>query len=596
MSNQVNFRMKNISFHLRKFWLVSSAVLSAGLTLVSCEDFLFTDPLNEIVETNYWDRKADVESVVFSCYSGFQNKDCQQRMFLWGEARSENITYTSGTKVDLKQILGENILESSPWVTWKDFYTVINRCNTVIERAPGVQAIDPNYTYAEMKSHIAEVTWLRTLAYFYLARTFRDVPYTAKASTNDENIERDYCLKPTPFKQLLKQLSEDLEAVKNDALKYYPLSDVSSLSSQGYTAYSRGAEHALYNPYNTSRVTKCAFYALLADLYLWQGEYQKCIDNTEQVLQYKRELYEDAKEYSENDLIRAIKLAYDKYPLISDNPTSSKMGTAYQHIFYRGNSFESIFEFYYQKNLSPANDLVSYFFGNAEKSEDGQFLAWYGVRQGVYEGNNELYDQNDYRAAEYIRNQETEFPIMKYYAATTEVTPPVQVGKEPTIEYSIRSDLFQNWIIYRLTDVMLMRAEALIELDGQDNLQEAFELISAVYNRACGLKSTTDTKCLKFSDYGDQSKMRELVQKERNRELIFEGKRWFDLVRYALREPNNDKLIATVIGKQKEKPTAVRIQLQSRDALFWPYHKSELDVNKNLTQNPAYITNESSEK
>lgn len=594
MINQVNVLMKNISLNLSKLWLVPAAVVGVGLSLVSCEDFLFTDPLNEVVETNYWDRKADVESVVYGCYSGFQSKECQQRMFLWGEARSENVTYTSGTDVQLKQILGENILESSAWVNWKDFYTIINRCNTVIERAPGVQAIDPNYTYSEMKAHIAEVTWLRTLAYFYLVRTFRDVPYSDKASTNDENVKRDYCLAPTPFKEMLKKLSDDLEAVKDDALRYYPLKDMTSIKSE--FPYS-SVTHAFNNPSNTSRVTKCAFYALLADLYLWQGEYQKCIENTELVFKYKRQLYDEAKEY-EDSYVEDINLAFDKYPLISDNPLGSTMGNAYRQIFYGGNSFESIFELYFQQNKSPNNEIVPYFFGSASgQNQAGQFTAWYGVRQGVYEGNNELYDQNDFRPFEYMENKETEFPIRKYYRASVSIKPPVQSGKEPTFTESpdSRRDAFSNWIIYRLTDVMLMRAEALIELDGEDNLQEAFELISAVYNRACGLK-VSDSRCLKYEDYSGQVKMRELVQKERNRELIFEGKRWFDLVRYTLREPNNDKLIAAVIGKQKEKPTAVRIQLQSRDALFWPYLKTELDVNENLKQNPAYITNETSEK
>ena len=575
--------MNNISNTFGKLFVSVLALAGTGMSCVSCSDFLATEPLNEVVEVNYWDRKADVESVVYGCYSGFQTKDCMQRMFVWGELRSENITYTGSTDVQLKQLIGENILESSPWLNWKDFYAIINRCNTVIDRAPGVQELDPNYTYAEMKAHIAEVTWLRTLAYFYLVRTFRDIPYSDKPSKNDKNIEEDYCLAATPFKDLLRQLSSDLEAVKDDALKLYPLEAIGK-SSNGY--------HASDNYPNTSRVTKCAFYALLADLYLWQGEYAKCVENCRKVLEYKMDLYEEWQEESDS-YVSGLDLYFDKYPLYVENPSGKTMGSAYQRIFEDGNSFESIFEFYFERDLSPKNEMISEFFGDSKNS--GKLAAFYGIRQGVYEGNNELFGQDDCRAAEYIENDETDFPILKFLTTNLSVVPSSTKGKEPSVSYSTLSENYSNWIIYRLTDVMLMQAEALIELDGEENLKEAFELISAVYDRGNGYK-VTDANCLQYADYNNQAKMRELVQKERNRELMFEGKRWFDLVRYTLREPNNDKLISAVIGKQKEKPTAVRIQLKSRDALFWPYSKSELDVNKKLRQNEAYITNETSEK
>lgn len=544
--------------------------------LTSCEDFLIVKPLNEIVETNYWDRKADVESVVYGCYSGLQTADCQQRMFIWGELRSENVTVSSSAPMDLKQVHNENILETSKWVTWKDFYQVINRCNTVIQRAPEVQAIDPNYTISELRAHIAEVTWLRTLAYFYLARTFRDIPYSDQPSATDQ---QDYCLKPTPFNVLLKRLSDDLEAVKDDALRLYPLD---------------GASHALYNESNTSRVTKCAMYALLADLYLWQGEWQKCADNVDKILKYKMDLYEEWKEESVS-YVDDIELYGGKYPLLSDLLVQNRIGYSYNSIFSSGNSWESIFELYFEDKKSPENAIVSTFFGNRDNST-GQLVAYSKIREGSYEGNSEVFDEYDYRAATYIKTGSDEFPIRKYYYSTVSIPQISSSGKEPSVQNcTTRSDKFANWIIYRLTDAMLMKAEALIEMGSDENLAEAFDLILAVNNRAHAYKET-DSKCLKFEDYATQIQMRELLRKERNCELMFEGKRWFDLVRWTLREASNDRLVSLVTAKQKERVSAVRIQLKSRDALFWPYYKTELDVNPNLKQNAAYIIKDTSQK
>jgi starch-binding outer membrane protein, SusD/RagB family len=75
--------------------------------------------------------------------------------------------------------------------------------------------------------------------------------------------------------------------------------------------------------------------------------------------------------------------------------------------------------------------------------------------------------------------------------------------------------------------------------------------------------------------------------------LMFEGKRWFDLVRMARREGNNDNLINFVINKHKSNTSAIRIRMKTVDGLYFPYSESELKLNKYLKQNPVYITDES---
>ena len=101
---------------------------------------------------------------------------------------------------------------------WAKFYEGINRCNTVCHYAPQLQQIDPNYTEAEMKANVAEATTLRALAYFYLIRTFRDVPYSTGPSIDDT---QNYVLPATPFDKVLDSLINDLESVKGDAVRRY---------------------------------------------------------------------------------------------------------------------------------------------------------------------------------------------------------------------------------------------------------------------------------------------------------------------------------------------------------------------------------------
>ena len=73
-------------------------------------------------------------------------------------------------------------------------------------------------------------------------------------------------------------------------------------------------------------------------------------------------------------------------------------------------------------------------------------------------------------------------------------------------------------IIYRLPDVMLMKAEALIKIN---KISEAVNIVNQIRSRA-GLPSKTTSTAAEALD---------LVLDERKKELAFEGKRWYDLLR-----------------------------------------------------------------
>jgi hypothetical protein len=140
-------------------------------------------------------------------------------MMVWGEGRSDNMM--SGVNVtsdaSLYNILKENLTAMNGYTTWDGFYDVINRCNTVLKYAPGVAQIDPAYTDGDLKANIAEVSALRDLCYFYLIRTFRDVPYSEEAFTDDDQVMD---LPATPFETVLSNLIADLEKIKYSTNPY----------------------------------------------------------------------------------------------------------------------------------------------------------------------------------------------------------------------------------------------------------------------------------------------------------------------------------------------------------------------------------------
>jgi hypothetical protein len=95
---------------------------------------------------------------------------------------------------------------------------------------------------------------------------------------------------------------------------------------------------------------------------------------------------------------------------------------------------------------------------------------------------------------------------------------------------------------------------------------------------------------LKMSDYvATKNQIEGLLFDERHREFLFEGKRWFDLVRLSRYHNNTEQLTAYTLRKfNKENTNVIKIKLTDPNYIYFPYSKKELKVNTLLVQNPAY--------
>ncbi|MBR3093484.1 MAG: RagB/SusD family nutrient uptake outer membrane protein [Bacteroidaceae bacterium] len=567
-------KTKNI---IRTIRTATLAVAVSGMA-ASCDDFLSIEPLNDIVLEKFWTNEADVTSVMNACYTQLESADCIQRMIVWGELRSDNMTTGSGISNEMNQILKENLLETNNLTDWQSFYKVINSCNTVLHYAPSVNELDPNFTDSELKATIAEATTLRALCYFYLIRTFRDVPYVTTPSIDDT---QNYRVAPIKFDALLDSLITSVELVKDDAVRSY-------------------GEDAIEN---TAKITRWAAYTLLADMYLWKGDYQRCIDYCDLVIKEKQRLYEI--EHEENATTTTLEL-YGDIPLIAESPSGTTVsGNTYNEIFGTGNSFESIFELSFMNNQSVTNSTISSLYGSSSVTE-GRITAPTYLFSEAFSGNNKYFSKTDCRYLENMAESSSRVAIQKYVIEELSFRPSTTSGSAPRVTATRRNTNYANWIIYRLSDVLLMKAEAEVELAGnvdglaqmteeQDNhYRRAFACVSAVWKRANN-KRTATTDTLIYDDYANSRiTMEDLVFDERQREFLFEGKRWYDLVRLSRRDNSNTRMVSKVLSKFEQNVAAIRIKLASQDALFFPYYKNELDANPYLEQNAAYVTDDTS--
>ena len=63
--------------------------MTAGMT--SCDDYLTVLPTDQITEEDFWNDKNDLDNVRAAAYSKMISGDVMNRMFIWGEVRSDNL-------------------------------------------------------------------------------------------------------------------------------------------------------------------------------------------------------------------------------------------------------------------------------------------------------------------------------------------------------------------------------------------------------------------------------------------------------------------------------------------------------------------------
>ena len=134
------------------------------------------------------------------------------------------------------------------------------------------------------------------------------------------------------------------------------------------------------------------------------------------------------------------------------------------------------------------------------------------------------------------------------------------------INYSTQSD--QDWILLRYADVLLMYAEARNEVSGPD--ASVYDAINKVRDRVNMPQLPTGLS---------KDEMRKRIRNERRVEFALEGIRWGDIKRWKTAET----YIPTLVD-----PGGKRRQFDPAKHYLLPFPQREMDVNKNLIQNPGY--------
>jgi hypothetical protein len=296
-------------------------------TSSSCKKWMTLEPQDGIIKEEFWSSKEDVQAALVGCYASLlgppgsvRDRPLAEYLFLWGELRADMVVQGQVIDINEQNIMNVNILSSNALTSWKSLYRTINACNTVIDFAPGVQQVDNTFTTASLNSTMAEALALRSLMYFYLVRTWGDVPLKLKSTSTDNEIKN---IGKTAQAAVLEQLVADL------------------LKAESMAAVTYGSKQ-----YDTGRITKYTTETILADVYLWMEKYNESIAMCDKVINSGKFRMVD----------------YNQY---------------FNQVFYAGNSSEGIFEF--QFDAQKLNSFYNMFQGTTRR-----FSASAKVAEEIY--------------------------------------------------------------------------------------------------------------------------------------------------------------------------------------------------------------------
>lgn len=485
--------------------IYSVAVVMVLIMSSSCKKWLDTQPRDGITRQGFWKTKEDIQAAVSGCYAsllapppGTSDRALTEYMFMFGEFRADMIDPAQAASTDELDIFNVNITDNNSFARWSAFYRTINFCNTVIDNAPAVRDVDPTLTETQLNAYLSEVLTLRSMMYFYLVRTFRDVPLKLTATTRDTDLQN---LPKTAGGAILTRIVSDLKTAEAGAVTSY-----------GNSTTDKG------------RVTKFTVNALLADVYLWMDNYQGCIAECNKVINSQRFAMQSA------------------------------ASSWYLNVFFNGSSTETIFEF---SNASSINNV----FFNLLVNRNKRYMASAYVPSDVFIADDVDPDRNfDIRGDAFYNT--SDLTITKWGAENIS---------------------FVNWQAYRITDVLLLKAEALAQTDAG---QEALNIIADIRLRRTAVAATAQTV-----DPADKDGICDYILAERSREFAFEGKRWFDVLRIAKRDNYRRLSVLLAMVAQTVSPAVQQSALakyQDFNSHYLPILQSELVTDPELIQNPFY--------
>ena len=514
-------------------------LLIALMPLVSCKKILDVESKRAVSEVNMWNTLEDARSALFGVYA--LNRAAitdNNRHVIYGDLRMGDFEPT--TREDLRAIhtnkLNADFKLINDLSNWRPFYATINAANLYLERIHEVFEKDPRFTEQSYNLDRAQVKALRAFSYFYMVRIWGDVPLIL-SSHEGEYTNKGRSSQADVFAAIEQDLLEAEPKLP------YAYDGFDPEQTGNYYGQPAGTYYGL-----GFLMSKQAVWTILAHVYAWKGDYanaaiyaQKIMDKT------------------------GVKSGSGAQLAGTFRNTNGQAGFATGTRYVTG---------VWRHQYGPEQTIL-FAVGRAEFATSGtieeltaadplvpnrRIPAIYVPKDSLFS----IYNEPDSRfAMNPVTKQVTSadgfftgfdkpYPVFRKIFVSWDMWDTNVRGINATSDFG----LFASPTVFsRFVEMGLLLAEAKTVLNDK---QGALPYLNAV-RRSNGL-----------GDYNEavHGSLLDAIFKERRRDLIGEGWRWYDLVRYK-RIKNNDAKFNELIKS---------------GGIYWPVSRSLVNQNPLLTQ------------
>lgn len=513
--------------------------LLAGVSLLlfSRCDALDLEPESSIADNNYW--KTEAQFSTFNVGLHALLRECSYNFFLLGEPRADiyGDAPFGGEATQGLERLPYNTLnrENAGISNFAGMYKVINQLNLMIKKTEETSVLSE----VAKKYYLGEAYGMRAFLYFHLLRSWGDVILYLDY-TNGTSLDLGKLEKPaSPAADVIAQIKSDITTSEN--------------------AFGDNYDFA----YGRHFWSKAATLMLKGEVYLWSGRQMNGGASDYATAKAALENVKNAKVALQDNFSKVF--AYD-----------NKKNSEIIFTIHNGKDEYTMWNDNYRQVMQPQQAYMTATYCNA------QGVSFKDLPEGTINGLIRLQIRYDLYNKLFLSGDTRKVASM---------TPVYRKMENGNIEYvapfankfqgvlldgaSIRSYL-DDYPVYRYADCLLLLAEAKALLN-EDPATEINEVRKRAYgadffnaNLATVAYPNDKGSFYDSNKYvaGDETPL-EAILKERMREFMFEGKRWYDL-----------RLLGT--------DYVTKYSSASPERLLWPINEGTLTDNPALNQTPGY--------
>lgn len=564
--------------------ILSTAFVLGILTFISCEDALDYTPTGVLSSSDLTSPTA-IEGLVTAAYAAIGNGDMIGPIYsnwVYGSVRSDDAYKGGGGTGDVGEIDAlEHYNLTTPTIgafvtrTWQNLFKSISRANVALRAVNTLSEAN----YPNKKIRLAELRFLRAHSYFTMKLLYKNIPIFDETASEQDILKVSNSLSN---EESWNKIAADFQyAIDNLPATQSELARANKLAAQAYLAKLR-----LYQAYeqdNNHKVTSINKTRLqevvtLTQAVISSGKYRLSSDIAENFLPETENGSESifAIQFTVNDGTTAGRMSYEdglNYPHGAPQYGCCGFHAGSQNLVNAHTTDANGWP-----NFDTFNDKIA---DLSTQTVDPRLDHTVGIDGHPYK-----YDNTKPFSNSWVRDAGVygNFHTMRFQQLATSGS---------YFKLGPFMGTAKNYDIIRYDDVLLMQAEAYIQLGQQVN---ALPLINQIRERAAAstgrLKKADGTFASKYNvkPYSTTGWTQEFafkaLQWERRLEFATEGPRFFDLVRWGIAEPT----LNAYVTKEKVRRTflATAKFTAGRDE-YLPIPQAEITFTNGLyKQNPGY--------